>query len=69
MYVTPVQRTSSQLFVGRELDSQICVDAFVGRTNTFICDELHINGTAAAGFAEDLRRTIDNSMGRINYLK
>ena len=58
-----------QLFVIRELNSGICVDAFVGRTNPFICDELHINGTEAASFAEYLQRTIDNNMGNIYYLK
>ena len=45
----------------------ICVDAFVGIRNPFICDELHINGTEAAEFAEYLQRTIDNNMGNIYY--
>ena len=44
------------------------MDAFVGRTNPFICDELHINRTAAASFAEYLQRTIDNNMGKIYYI-
>ena len=42
-----------QLFAVRKLDSYICVDIFVGRTQ---------NGTGASDFAEDLQRTIDNSM-------
>ena len=40
----------------------------MGRTNPFICDELHLNGIESACFAEELQRTIDNIMDNINYV-
>ena len=39
---------------------------FVGRANPFICDELNLNGIAAAGFAEELYRMFDSS--NISYM-
>ena len=42
-------------------------DVFVGRANPFICDELNLNGIPAAGFAEELYRMFDSSMGNISY--
>ena len=41
---------------------------FVGRADKFICDKLHLNGIATAGFAEEMQRTIDNSMCSFSYL-
>ena len=42
-------------------------DAFVARVDPFISDEDHLGGIAAAGFAEELQGTIDNSVGSIMY--
>ena len=42
-------------------------DAFVGKVDPFISDEHHQGGIAAAGFAEELQGTIDNSVGGIMY--
>ena len=43
-------------------------DGFVGRGSVFICEKLNLNGMAAAGFAEELQRTIENSTSSISYL-
>ena len=49
-----------------------CILRFVGlfflwRAIPFICDELHLKEIPATGFAEELQRTIDNSIGSSSY--
>ena len=74
MYIHDVKCMSSlfkllvqQLCVGRGFDSYICGDAFVGTVDPFISAELRLSGTAAAGFAEKLQRTIANIIGSVSY--
>ena len=71
MYVSMSRKFNAlvqPLCVGRQLYSYICGDAFVGRANPFICDELHLNGIAGRGYVEELQWKIDNSKGSISYL-
>ena len=65
-------RSEPRLF--NALVQQLCVKERVGfvyvwgRVSPFICEELKLNGMAAASFAEELQRTFDHSMGNSSYL-